>query len=189
MDLNIPSAQSQSGSLSAERRIVSKRMIAFSREERLSKFAKEFPSMKFRGNGPIWIGLLLFCVSLIPTEVHAQLRNIQNIFDPLSKPAELIKETAVLTLLVCLAIFLIVSALLIYAVWRYRRKPTDDESREPPQVYGSTAIELAWTVPPILIVVLLVLATARTIGEIQHPKMPDTAAQVRINGYLFLWGV
>jgi cytochrome c oxidase subunit 2 len=189
MDLNIPSAQSQSGSLSAERRIVSKRMIAFSREERLSKFAKEYPSMKFRGNGPIWIGLLLFCVSLIPTEVHAQLRNIQNIFDPLSKPAELIKETAVLTLLVCLAIFLIVSALLIYAVWRYRRKPTDDESREPPQVYGSTAIELAWTVPPILIVVLLVLATARTIGEIKNVKYPDDALQVRIIGHRFWWEV
>ena len=38
--------------------------------------------------------------------------------------------------------------------------------REPPQVYGSKQIELAWTVIPILIVVVLFLATARVIHAI-----------------------
>ncbi len=65
---------------------------------------------------------------------------------------------------------MIVGGLLFYAVVRYRQRPTDDDTTEPPQVYGSTAIELAWTVPPILIVVVLALATARTVGEIQNPK-------------------
>ena len=72
---------------------------------------------------------------------------------------------------------------------RYRQKPTDDDTTEPPQVYGSTAIELAWTVPPILIVVVLALATARTVGEIQNPKFGGHPLQVRIVGHRFWWEV
>ena len=42
------------------------------------------------------------------------------------------------------------------------------DGREPAQVYGSTQLELAWTVIPVLIVVVLFLATARVIAE--HPE-------------------
>ena len=69
----------------------------------------------------------------------------------------MIHQTSVLVLLICLGIFVVVGGLLLYAVVRYRQRPTDDDTPEPPQVYGSTAIELAWTVPPILIVVVLAL--------------------------------
>src|ERR1700747_1126601 len=49
-----------------------------------------------------------------------QMRAIQNIFDPLSKPAGLINDTARLTLLVCLIIFVIVGGLLLFSVVRFR---------------------------------------------------------------------
>jgi cytochrome c oxidase subunit 2 len=189
MDLNRPSAQSQIGSLFAEGLTIGKRMIELSNDANGSTSAKGNPRMKLRKSGLTWIGLLLLFTTLIPTKAHAQVRAIQNIFDPLSKPAELILNTAVLTLLICLGIFLVVSGLLIYAVWRYRRRPTDDNTHEPAQVYGSTAIELAWTVPPILIVVLLVLATARTIGEIKNVKYPDDALQVSVVGHRFWWEI
>jgi len=53
------------------------------------------------------------------------------------------------------------------------RSPADDK-REPAQVYGSTQIELAWTIIPILIVVVLFLATARVIHAIQDaPNQPQ----------------
>ncbi len=39
---------------------------------------------------------------------------------------------------------------------------------EPPQIYGSNQIELAWTVIPILIVFVLILVTARTISDVQN---------------------
>ena len=72
---------------------------------------------------------------------------------------------------------------------RYRRRTTDDDTTEPPQVYGSTAIELAWTVPPILIVVVLALATARTVGEIQTPKFAGDPLELRVVGHRFWWEV
>ena len=117
-----------------------------------------------------------------------QVRSVQNIFAPVGPPAELIHQTSVLVLLICLGIFVVVGGLLFYAVVRYRQRPTDDDTTEPPQVYGSTAIELAWTVPPILIVVVLALATARTVGEIQNPKFAGDPLQVQNRWSPFLVG-
>jgi heme/copper-type cytochrome/quinol oxidase subunit 2 len=142
-----------------------------------------------------WRGLLTV-IALLPGTLSAQqsleqpsqrLHAIENIFDPLSKPAELINDTARLVLLICLVIFIIVGGLLLYAVTRYRRRGSEDDTTEPSQVYGSTAIELAWTIPPILIVFLLVLVTARTVGEIQNVQFPKDALQLRIIGHRFWW--
>ena len=120
-------------------------------------------------------------------EPSQRFRAIQNIFDPLSKPAELINDTARLTLLICLVIFIIVGGLLLYAVIRYRRRGPEDDATEPSQVYGSAAIELAWTIPPILIVIVLVLVTVRTVGEVQNPQFPKDPLQLRIIGHRFWW--
>ena len=141
---------------------------------------------------------LLMAVAVLPGTLWAQsqssleepsqrFRAIQNIFDPLSKPAELINDTARLTLLICLVIFIIVGGLLLYAVIRYRRRGPEDDATEPSQVYGSAAIELAWTIPPILIVIVLVLVTARTVGEVQNPQFPKDPLQLRIIGHRFWW--
>jgi cytochrome c oxidase subunit II len=133
----------------------------------------------------------LLLAAALPGTLRAQsadqVRSVQNIFAPVGAPAEMIHQTSVLVLLICLGIFVIVGGLLFYAVVRYRQRPTDDDTTEPPQVYGSTAIELAWTVPPILIVVVLALATARTVGEIQSPKFAADPLQVRIVGHRFWW--
>jgi cytochrome c oxidase subunit 2 len=135
----------------------------------------------------------LLLIAALPGTAGAQsadqVRSVQNIFAPVGPPAELLNQTATLVLVICLGIFIVVGGLLFYAVVRYRQRPTDDDTTEPPQVYGSTAIELAWTVPPILIVVVLALATARTVGEIQSPKFAGDPLQVRIVGHRFWWEV
>src|SRR4051794_11077748 len=86
-------------------------------------------------------------------------RAIPNMFDPVSAPAESIRELSFLVIGIAAGIFVVVSAVLFWCVWRYRQKPGDDS--EPPQVYGSNPIEWAWTIVPILIVLVLFLATAR----------------------------
>src|SRR6478609_1642080 len=133
----------------------------------------------------------LLLIAALPGTAGAQssdqVRSVQNIFAPVGPPAELLHQTATLVLLICLGIFVIVGGLLFYAVVRYRQRPTDDDTTEPPQVYGSTAIELAWTVPPILIVVVLALATARTVGEIKSPKYTGDPLEIRIVGHRFWW--
>jgi cytochrome c oxidase subunit II len=118
------------------------------------------------------------------------IRSVQNIFTPKSGPAETLFWLAVLVLSICAVIFLVVGGLLTYAVIRYRRRGPGDDESEPPQVYGGAAIELAWTVMPILIVVVLVLVTARTIGEITRPQPGGSSnEELRIIGHRFWWEV
>src|ERR1700758_5064244 len=154
-------------------------------------------SLATHGSGRGWLLLSFIVVAFVgflssAPVARAQdstIRAVQNIFDPLSAPAETLYSVSLLVMAVCAAIFLIVGGLLTYAIIRYRRRGPEDDQEEPPQVYGSAAIELAWTVPPILIVVMLVLVTARTIGEIEHHQMPAAAEEIRIIGHRFWWEV
>jgi cytochrome c oxidase subunit II len=68
--------------------------------------------------------------------------------------------------------------------FRHRRAAED---REPPQVYGSNQIELAWTVIPVLIVMVLFFATARVIQSVQDAVPPPGTIQVVAIGHQFWW--
>ena len=110
---------------------------------------------------------------------------ISSIFDPVSPPAVAIYELSLLVIGICTGIFLAVGGLLAYCVVRFRQRPGDD--REPPQVYGSNQIELAWTVLPLIIVVVLFLVTTRTIIAVQNATPPSTAVNVTVVGHQWWW--
>ena len=109
-----------------------------------------------------------------------------NIFAPVSTPAHAIHELSLFVLGVTAVIFVVVFSLLAYAVVRFRHR-TDDDNHEPPQVYGSTQVELAWTVIPVLIVVALLMASARVIATIQKAERPANAIEVVAIGHQFWW--
>jgi cytochrome c oxidase subunit 2 len=71
---------------------------------------------------------------------------------------------------------------------RYRHRPNDvNAAQEPAQIYGSNQIELSWTVIPILIVVMLFLATARVILATEDAPKPTSALDVTVIGHQFWW--
>jgi cytochrome c oxidase subunit II len=109
-----------------------------------------------------------------------------SIFAPASTPAQEIVDLSVFVLAVTGAVFLVVFTLLTYAVVKFRKRKTTD-GREPAQVYGSTQLELAWTVVPVLIVVVLFLAAARVIAGIQNAPKPANAIEVTVIGHQFWW--
>lgn len=111
-----------------------------------------------------------------------------SIFSPQSAPAHEIFRLSIFTLIVTGAIFVTVSSLLLYAIIRFRQRPGEaDADREPPQIYGSNQIELAWTVIPILIIVVLFLSTVRVIFGIQQAPEPKQALNVEVVGHQFWW--
>src|SRR4029077_4386000 len=112
--------------------------------------------------------------------------SVPSIFDPHSTPADSIRHLSHFVLGVTGLIFLVVFSLLSYAVVKFRSRAADT-AREPAQVYGSTQIELAWTIIPILIVVVLFLATARVIHAIQDAPKPAGAVQVTAIGHQYWW--
>src|ERR1700693_3730991 len=109
-----------------------------------------------------------------------------NIFAPVSTPAHSIMGLSLFVLAVTAGIFATVFSLLLYCVSKFG-KPAEDDGREPPQGYGSNQVELAWTVIPVLIVVVLFLATARVIAIIQKAAQPRDAIQVIAIGHQFWW--
>ena len=109
-----------------------------------------------------------------------------NIFAPASTPANSIADLSVFVLVITGIIFVVVFALLIYSVVKFRGRAMDS-GREPAQVYGSTQIELAWTIIPILIVVVLFLATARVIHAIEDAPEPAGAVEVTVIGHQYWW--
>jgi cytochrome c oxidase subunit II len=109
-----------------------------------------------------------------------------SIFAPAGDPAGAIRTISLLVLALTAVIFLLVGGLLAYCCARYRSRPGDD-GREPPQVYGSNPVELAWTVVPILIVFVLITTTTRTTYEIQAAAPPADAVHVRVIGHQWWW--
>ena len=108
-----------------------------------------------------------------------------NIFAPSSTPAQSIFGLSVFVLMTVAAVFIVVFSLLAYSVVKFRERRDDDRS-EPPQIYGSNQVELAWTVIPVLIVVGLFLATAHVIASIQNAKPSPGSLEVVI-GHQFWW--
>src|SRR5271155_2364817 len=109
-----------------------------------------------------------------------------NIFAPASTPAHSIVHLSVFVFAITGIIFVVVFTLLVYSIIKFRGRAVD-AGREPPQVYGSTQIELAWTIIPILIVVVLFMATARVIHAIQDAPQPPNAIEVTAIGHQFWW--
>jgi cytochrome c oxidase subunit 2 len=111
---------------------------------------------------------------------------VPNIFKPQSTPADWGFHLSAFVLSITGLIFAVVFTLLVYAVAKYRKR-NDDNGQEPPQVYGSNQVELAWTVIPILIVLVLFLATARVLHRVQDAPEPATAVDVTVIGHQFWW--
>ena len=109
-----------------------------------------------------------------------------SMFATSSTPADAIAVYAVLVIGICAAIFVVVAGLLAVTVVRFRARP-DDDGREPPQVYGSKQIELAWTVVPMLIVILLGLVTARNILALQKDERPEGWLPITAIGHQWWW--
>jgi cytochrome c oxidase subunit II len=116
----------------------------------------------------------------------AQASSVPDIFKPASTPAESIHRLSLFVLVITGLIFLVVFSLLVYAVVKFRQ-PTKEDGHEPPQVYGSNQMELAWTVIPVLIVLVLFFATARVIHSVQQAGPPPGTIDVTAIGHQFWW--
>lgn len=114
---------------------------------------------------------------------------VTSIFHPLTTSAQVEHKLALFVLTITAGIFVVVAGLLTYTLIRFRRRPGDDTRSEPPQVYGSHQIELAWTVIPVLIVFVLVGVTTRVISTVEDKSAPASALRATIIGHQFWWEI
>ncbi len=124
--------------------------------------------------------------------ILAEGQTIQDLstFHPASPPAEAIRNLSILVLAITGFIFIVVEGVLIYSILHFRQRGPAPAA-EPPQVYGSQPIEIAWTVAPTLIVMIIILVTTRTLWEVNvtpPPEKPgDHALYVTVVGRQWWW--
>lgn len=80
-------------------------------------------------------------------------------------------------------VFVLIEGLLIYAVFRYRRRAN---SPAPKQVHGNATLEILWTAIPALILVFIAVPTVRTIFQTQAKAAPGSL-QVEVIGHQWWW--
>jgi cytochrome c oxidase subunit 2 len=108
---------------------------------------------------------------------------------PESPNAEGITESFWLVSLICLGIFLLVEGLLIAFVIRYRRRnrPRDADGA---QIHGSSALELAWTAFPVLLLVIIatfVFVKLPGIQDVPAASAGQENLEIEVTGSQFMW--
>lgn len=131
--------------------------------------------------------LLVCCSLLFAASSWAENKPslIPNMFAPVSTPAQEEFTLSLFVIGITTGILLVVGGIWFYVVIKYRQRVESDT--EPAQIYGSPQVELAWTIIPLIIVVVMFLTTARVIFAIQDNPKPPTALDVTVVGHQFWW--
>ena len=80
-------------------------------------------------------------------------------------------------------VFVVVELLLLYTIWRFRRRSDDDR---PEHVHGNTTMEILWTATPALLLAIIAVPSVRTIFRTQAKASAD-ALQVEVVGHQWWW--
>ncbi|HUF13301.1 MAG TPA: cytochrome c oxidase subunit II [Longimicrobiales bacterium] len=107
----------------------------------------------------------------------------QTTFQPVTEFGELINGLFYNTTAWTMAILLIVEAVLIYILIRFRARP---DAPEPKHIHGNTLVEIVWTVIPAIIVAVIAIPAVGAIFELQRPQ-DEGAFVVDVIGHQWWW--
>lgn len=81
------------------------------------------------------------------------------------------------------AVFVVVQSALIVTIIRFRNRPGAGEAK---QIHGNTAVEIAWTLAPAVILVAIAIPTIKTIFQVAGDA-PADAVQIEVIGHQWWW--
>jgi cytochrome c oxidase subunit 2 len=86
-------------------------------------------------------------------------------------------------IVICIAIFAIVVAVLLYSVWRFRAAPDDDT--DGPPIHGHTGLEIIWTLIPTVLVTAIGIVSAIVLS--QNDALGKNVLHVNVTAQQFAW--
>ena len=107
-----------------------------------------------------------------------------NALDPQSPQARAIYDLAIPSTIIFALIFVIVTGAIIYAILRFRGRAGEPD---PKQIPGNRKVEIAWTIIPFLIVILLLVMTLSAMNRADPPPAPSP--DLVVTGHQFWWQV
>jgi cytochrome c oxidase subunit 2 len=87
------------------------------------------------------------------------------------------------TIAICILIFAIVAAVLLYAVYRFRAEPDDDG--DGPPIHGHTGLEITWTLIPTVLVTAIGILSAVVLAR--NDALGENVLNVNVTAQQFAW--
>ena len=84
---------------------------------------------------------------------------------------------------ICVAIFAVVAAVIVYSLWKFRAAP-DDDSDGPP-IHGHTGLEITWTAIPTVLVVAIAVVSAIVLAK--NGNAGSDPLHVDVTAQQFAW--
>lgn len=138
-------------------------------------------SPRLRRAGQVALGLALTlllagCASDAP----------QDSLDPAGPYAQKIDDLFKPVFLIAVVVFVVVEALVVFAIIKFRRRPDDDDLDFPDQIHGSTKMEIGWTILPALVLGAVGVFTVPVLFDLNDE--PADAMEVTVWGQKYWWG-
>jgi len=105
-----------------------------------------------------------------------------NLTAPATKIAEEQHFLHWMMLIICTVIFIGVFAVMFYSIWKHRKS----RGAQPANFHESVAVEVAWTIVPFIIVILIALPATKVIVAQKDTTNADLT--VKVTGYQWKWG-
>ncbi len=84
---------------------------------------------------------------------------------------------------ICIFIFAVVVAVILFSVVKFRARPDDDT--DGPSIHGHTGLEIAWTAVPALLVTVIAIAAAIVLT--QNSNAGSNPLRVNVTAQQFAW--
>ena len=151
------------------------------------------PPRSRTGSGPLIAGLIIAAVVVVSIVVLAAFgatpAAVWNSFFPIhgaegvTDRSTSVKSLYDFVFYIAVAIFLLVEGLIVWSVFRYRRKSTDTDL--PPQTHGNNLVEVIWTIIPTAIVIVLFAMSWQSLNTVDARVPSDVT--VRAVAARFQW--
>jgi cytochrome c oxidase subunit II len=97
--------------------------------------------------------------------------------DPASNQAHRIDFVFWFVTVICISIFALVAAVIVYALLKFRVRPGDDT--DGPPIHGHTGLEIAWTAVPAALVTAISIVSAIVLARNEHLPSASAAGSQR----------
>ena len=105
-----------------------------------------------------------------------------NMHPPVTKIAEDQHYLHWLMMIICMVIFVLVFGVMFYSIWKHRKSV----GHQPASFHESIKVEIAWTITPLIIVVLMAIPATKTIVSSKDTSNADIT--IKATGYQWRWG-
>src|SRR3954451_20104210 len=102
-----------------------------------------------------------------------------------SREAGRIDFTFWFTIAICLALFAVVGAVMIYSVIKFKAAPDDLE--DGPSIHGHTGLEIAWTAIPFVLITAIAIVSGIVLSQNAAQGAPSRVVHIDVQTQQFAW--